>query len=463
MFLISVTKAMYLHLSSVPIPPLKDGMVAYSVRGADLYGKPKNGIWFAPDLLWVKRMNRDQQWKLNADAGESGGFPYTLAIFEKVISNTAVVTDPPPPAKNVGVKPVLHMYSLPVKNSLTIDASSPSPVRILHVTMDTLGKFEDGFNTYLRAKLIRPDIFVETVNSYLSNSGFQARRPIRPTSYITSRTGITDPDLLIKAAFLTKVRELGGDVDATYQALIPDRIYGSSINLIKTRVTDKPGFKSFFGVPPSGIKATQMYPFPSEGSELFALLDPLFRPPKDAIVPLEDDLDRILSFEYGKYMNEVIVKQWGGIYYDPSLFPVEPTPWIVPKRNNFAKLYESYPPLKRFPFLMWLEVASGCVWNPKTIFGTESLTPLCLVGVANNPPTEDESGNIVVGDPTQSSHSSAGTSVPTFPRDSNIFVAGIAVADNSVFFYRTGRIETTGGRRRTRRHQRLSRKKRHVF
>ena len=454
----------YFHLSNFPVPKLKDREPTYINHLAPLVGKPDKGVWFAPDLLWVRRMNRDKQWDISAGSGSLGGFPYTLDIFEKIFSKTAAVPDPLPAAKNFGSKNVLYVYDLPVQSQFELDITKPAPNKILVVTSDTLGAFEKGFHDYLFPILNNPETFMATVSSYLSGSGFQSKRDITPSPYmisIAAAQGITNTDFMIQAAFLTKLRELGGDVDAAYESLLPDHVFGSTILLMKDKI---PNFKAIFGVPPSKMLKTKSYPIPKDNAEVMKVLDPVLRCPKNAIIPFEDHLDRILSYEYGKYIQRSIEPNWGGLYYDPTLFPADPEPWVFPDRRDFAALYAKYPPLKRFPFLMWLDVASGTVWNPVSVFGTDTLNPLCLVGVTNAPPTEGPDGNIVIA------NRGIGTVVGTIgktetpiPNGANIFLAGVSAADNSVFFYRTGRIEETGGRRRTRRRHRMSRKKRRVF
>jgi hypothetical protein len=60
-------------------------------------------------------------------------------------------------------------------------------------------------------------------------------------------------------------------------------------------------------------------------------------------------------------------KQWGGIHYDSSIF----TPEIEAK----------------YPFIKWVEVPSGCLWQPLSVMPTYVPHPIAVLGWSKN--TED--------------------------------------------------------------------------
>lgn len=424
---------MYLHLTFTPLPPLQDGPPSRDNKSAIQFGKPTYGLWFSPNLRWVERLNRDKTWDLYGYTGQQQRFPYTLEIFQRILAgNTVRFGTSTPTAKpltdfrtsqgNVPTQ-TYYAYKLPIEPSFETDITKPNPAKVLKLSTETIGSFEAAFHDYLRTILKDQRVILNKIKFYTDS----LTTPV--TSYMKPQLPMPR---LIQAAFLTLVRQIGGNADKLYDRLIPEIIEGSVLDdyfeSLPKRSPERAAFNKLF---PKGMRMrTQSYEFnPERAPQEF--IDTL-RPPKDLDVPMEDTLDWILTREYGEFIDSVIVRKWGGVYYDESLFPETGSYFArVDAPRNFETLYRDYPILRRFPFLQWVEVSSGFILNPVQVLGTTELTPTFKVKLSDKDPTDEEKA------------------------DTKLFIAGIDTS-NQVFFYKSGTVG--GGRSKTTRRRRQLKK-----
>ena len=459
----------FLHISTSLIPPELKNQVERPLFSAPKYGKPIQGIWFAPGLLWVRRMDRDTSWNVNASSGDNGNFPYTLEVFQKIYKGEGAAQPPPEPLPltafdfdetrviNGRVIPVpasvneentprrrYYIYDLPIGDKLSTVIGSPDPTKILHINSSNLDAFEQAFFAFYKTpREGRSDLTQDIqlrINAYLN--------------YTLEDKKIKNKTANTRAAVLTLLRKCGVEqsvIDRVYDSFWRNETSGSIIiayidgifNPKTLNTTGNPttanrtawvkaaGFPAY-----SKIAKTTTYRIPDTApTEMKTYLEALYRRPKEDEQEMVGDLDWILCLEYGKFINEVLMKQWGGLYFDSDVFPQGDEPWVFPDRSDFNALYAKYGPnLKRFPFFMWYDVASGCVWSPRTVFGAGmKIQPVFSVMFSDS---------IVMG------------------LDAQLFVGGIdktkhedASQDDAVFFYKTGTIQpssivaASGGRR----------------
>jgi hypothetical protein len=453
----------FLHISTSLIPPVLKDDVERPFFKASWYGKPRQGIWFAPGLLWVRRMDRDTSWNVNASSGDKGNFPYTLEVFEKIYADTPPVatsapTSLPLTAFDFGRTRMIngrewpvpddlnkentprrryYIYDLPISDKLSTAIGSPDPTKILHINAANLDAFEQAFfafyKTVREGTNLTQDIQIR-INSYL-NYTLEDKRI--PNKLATTRTAV-----------LTLLRKCGvgqAILDTLYNSFWQNEATGSDILRFidmkfppqDKKTAERSAWVKTTKFPAySKIAKGTKYMVPEEApAEMKMYLEGLYRRPKEDEQEMVGDLDWILCSEYGKFINEVLMKQWGGLYFDPDIFPQGDEPWVFPDRKDFGALYTKYGRnLIRFPFFMWYDVASGCVWSPTKVFG--------------NGATIRPSFSIMFSD-----------AEVTGVDDAQLFVGGIDKAkhedpsqDDAVFFYKTGAIQpsivpATGGRR----------------
>jgi hypothetical protein len=296
-----------------------------------MYGKPL-GLWYAPDMEWVKRLDSIKTWDITAEKSKVGTLPFVLDYYTRVLTNQEI---PMGTASDVGYRELHYVYNFPLKDSFETDIGKPATNKIYKLTATNIEEFETAFKPYYIEKLLselkRPITRYE-INLNARMSTFFKGDESKVLAFLATKgiTPTTDVNKYLRymiRAFL--IRELGANAKEEGTLRNDADAFGLTKKEFKSAV------KSPLAVYPDGMMGT---------IELF---------------------NRIRMLEYGQYYEDVMRKQWGGIEYDASLF--------VPDIES------------KYPFLPYIEVPSGCLWSPQDVMPTYTPKPIAVLGLATTP------------------------------------------------------------------------------
>lgn len=325
---------MFTHITNTPFTTIDVNSYTKVARQVMFFGKPL-GLWYAPDLVWVKRMDSVKSWDITTSKERPGTIPHILDYYTSVLEKKEI---PSGTEGDVGSQMVHYMYNFPLKDAFETDINKPDVSKIFKLSASNIDAFEASLQPWLTAKYAKE--FSSTITSYeMYLSARQSRYFEKDTSdvleFLASK-GIapSDPTYLDKyLRYMVRaclIKLMGGDLRemGTFQ---------NNANSLGLTVKEfKPAFKK------AGPGA--FYP--------------------DGLTKNIDLCDRIRMYDYGTYFQEVMGKKWGGIDYDQSLF----TPELETK----------------YPYLPYVELPSGCMWQPTNVMPNYAPKPIAVLGLAKN-------------------------------------------------------------------------------
>ena len=175
---------------------------------------------------------------------------------------------------------------------------------------------------------------------------------------------------------------------------------------------------------------------------------------------------------YGDFLADVMEPAWGGIDYDQSLFT---------------------DPLKEaYPFLPYVEIASGCLWKPNQVLAGYTPTPTAVLAITDTVEKAKRIESSITASYDRAAYETAKKVVnaepefrlarreaayrgeywddiepprpehPTPPIVDRLFIAGVNPEDGTLFLFKRGNV-VKGGRRKQRRTRKARKTKRRVL
>lgn len=333
---------------------------------ASFYGKP-GGLWFAPNFGWVNLLQEKASWDVREELNVNRGFPHVLPYYKAVFESNSH----PEPQAGDTFKPVpreIHVvYRFCLDNKLETDITKPDKKKVFHLKSDTEKAFMDMFfQSWANNKML--DI-LKSGNEYLIRTPFDERINDDPATYGPAQEYLNTHGL--KLSGTNECRYFYNNYMARSELgnlLLENRV---NYDLVKAAANLLPLAKSTFNtmgltkrVIEGDAPKTTPACFCSEDNVCYSTLEALETALKakytlkkdwrDIVAPTDPTYPRmrniILGVLLGDYYYYKMSKEWGGIYFDESLFSPEP-------EEGSWKYY--------------LEVASGCLWHPITVAGEE--------------------------------------------------------------------------------------------
>jgi hypothetical protein len=331
------------HITTETIKSLKDiheGGILSAVKPI-FAGKPL-GLWFAPGLAWIRRMNELRTWEIRAEKIDRGVFPFTQGIYEIALNKAeAPLVDP---ADDAGFDKLdgfstHYVYRFPITGemiSYTLEEASPE-TKLFFLNNANADSIHHNYRAFYEASIHDSNKFRVDLMHHLSSTVmtlcYNKNNELKGQPYderaVRDYTIIVE--YLLKNGLLTstmKKRHMDGYKDGKVVDLTNEKQLGNIITALKSHELD--------GTSPH----TKL---------------------------------RILM--YGQYWASEFEKRWAGIYFDESLF----TPELM----------------DIFPFLKDVEVASGCIFRPATLFGAEIL-PVAIIGLSSSRANAEERESRIV-------------------------------------------------------------------
>jgi hypothetical protein len=390
---------MFTHITEGPLTKLGINN-PNAPRRMMFWGKPL-GLWYAPGLVWVKRIDKTKSWEITGRLESPGNVTHVLDYYTSVLENKEI---PSGTSGDVGDSKAHFVYNFPLKDSFETDINKPDVSKIFKLTSSNIDAFEASLKPWLIEKFnnefgtVKDTVYYSYLNSRHVNhfqkdfayvvKEFLASKGIAPQLLVDNRKGHeADNDNVTLDKYLRYM------VQACLIKLLTEG--GVSLNDLKQRGT--------FQNTPHAVGLTV-----KEFKVAFKNAKPdAFFP--DGLTKNITLCDHIRMYEYGRYLDAVMSKQWGGIDYDESLF----TPELEAK----------------YPYLPYVEVPSGCLWQPTMVMPTYVPKPIAVLGLAR----------------TQADAAELTASVPD-PYKKQLYIA--TISNGNLVMLKKG---TVGGGRRTRR------------
>jgi hypothetical protein len=223
-----------------------------------------------------------------------------------------------------------YVYKFPLEGKFVEDIKTPDRTRIFHLTAENIEAFEETFRPYYLSHLYRAlrdkeenlyEIALKTVAERRGYPLFSPEEEVLVNKFQTSKKinrKILVPTIIREFLIRELSKYPGMEIDVYKR---PATLAEVSNPAPPKRVTLSTSMSSSRGF--------------TEHLKMF---------------------DRIRLFEYGKFFEEVMEKQWGGIDFDVSLF------------TDTLKT--------QYPFLVEVEVPSGCLWHPAQVMAGYEPTPV---------------------------------------------------------------------------------------
>ena len=383
---------MYLHLTTCPLVKLQDSYPGANYKVRKL-GKP-TGLWYAKDRDWINLLDKNKTWMVTPENPRQCPFPKVAELYERILSKQALPLGDTGDGsvKGPGSCVEQYAYSFPLESSFLETITTPDPAKVFNMTSATIPQFESAFQPYILGEfyqyLIDPNVpnpfdavfegssvrltpeQDRMVQDFLDSKGIAAteRGPggVRVSIPLNKRQCYR---YLVRAFMVRELLKAVENGPITVDVPRPreyvmDKKTWAPVEVTKEKIAAAAPFKTPKAAGFTG-RSSDERDMNGYDQEITGDINPTGF---DGYISL---FDVIRNFEYGNFLSEKMQPVWGGIHYDASLFTPE--------------LQAAY------PFIQYVEVPSGCLWQPTRVLAGYTPAPIAVVAIAN---TQEEADTI---------------------------------------------------------------------